>query len=47
MEGSILWCDEDINITWPISKKPILSEKDSMAPKLDDIQSPFIFGVNS
>lgn len=47
MEGSILWCDEAIDINWPISGKPILSKKDSIAPKLIDIENTFIFGVNS
>lgn len=35
-EGSVLWCDEDIGIDWPISD-PLLSEKDERAPKLRDI----------
>lgn len=47
MERSILWCDETIDIAWPISGKPILSKKDSTAPKLINIESSFIFGVNS
>lgn len=36
-EGSILWNDPDLAITWPISD-PILSQKDISAPLLEDIQ---------
>jgi len=36
-EGSIIWDDSDIGIDWPISK-PILSEKDSSASKLADLE---------
>lgn len=35
-DGSILWSDDDLTIDWPISS-PILSEKDSKALKLKDI----------
>ena len=35
-ERAILWSDPDIGIDWPI-KNPILSEKDSNAPRLRDI----------
>ncbi len=35
-EGSILWDDADIGITWPISS-PLLSDKDKAAPRLRDI----------
>lgn len=35
-ERSILWNDPDIGIDWPI-KKPILSEKDTSAPRLQDL----------
>ena len=35
-EGSILWNDEEMGITWPISN-PLLSEKDKNAPRLRDI----------
>lgn len=39
-EGSILWCDETLNIPWGIDK-PILSEKDMQSPRFADFQSPF------
>lgn len=35
-EGSVLWCDEEIGIDWPVSE-PLLSEKDLKAPLLKDI----------
>ena len=34
-EGSILWSDPDLNISWPIAN-PILSTKDASAPRLVD-----------
>lgn len=34
-EGSILWSDPDLNISWPIAS-PILSTKDANAPRLVD-----------
>lgn len=46
-EGSLLWCDVDINIEWPLESEPILSFKDSSAPTFNDFKSPFIYGVNS
>ena len=36
-EGSLLWNDPDLGIHWPI-KNPILSEKDSNAPRLIDLK---------
>ena len=46
-EGTILWNDLDIGIKWPTDCSPILSEKDTVAPLLRDLESPFIFGENS
>ena len=36
-EGSILWSDPDLDIKWPLNN-PILSDKDSNASKLIDLQ---------
>ena len=36
-EKTILWCDPDINIKWPINN-PILSPKDAAAQKLIDLK---------
>jgi dTDP-4-dehydrorhamnose 3,5-epimerase len=36
-EGSILWNDPSLNISWPIDN-PILSDKDSSAPRLADFK---------
>lgn len=46
-EGSLSWNDPNIGIQWPISMRPILSEKDAVAPQLKDFESPFTYGVNS
>lgn len=35
-ERSILWCDPDLNINWPMND-PLLSQKDKNAPKLKEI----------
>jgi len=39
-EGSILWCDSDLNIRWEI-KNPLISEKDQIAPRFRDLTSSF------
>lgn len=36
-EHSISWNDSDIGIEWPISKAPLLSEKDKLGKKIKDI----------
>ena len=36
-EGSLLWNDPDLNISWP-ENDPNLSEKDANAPKLADLK---------
>jgi dTDP-4-dehydrorhamnose 3,5-epimerase len=36
-EGSILWNDQDLNISWPI-EAPILSNKDAKASKFADLK---------
>ena len=36
-EGSLLWCDSDLAIPWPV-KNPILSDKDLNALKLVDLK---------
>jgi dTDP-4-dehydrorhamnose 3,5-epimerase len=41
-EGAILWNDPTLNIDWRITH-PILSEKDQLAPLLQDFNSPFVF----
>lgn len=45
-EGAVLWCDSDIGIDWPCLIQPILSSKDSDAPLLKNLKSPFIYGEN-
>lgn len=39
-EGSILWCDADLNIKWG-TENPLVSEKDQVAPGFRDFLSPF------
>lgn len=36
-EFSVLWSDPELGIRWPL-EQPILSEKDSKAPRLRDVQ---------
>lgn len=43
-EGAIAWNDPGISIDWPSSGgEPILSGKDAIAPRLADVESPFVF----
>lgn len=46
-ERCVLWSDPCIGIDWPTVSSPILSIKDAAALPLADIESPFLFGVNS
>lgn len=46
-EGAVLWNDLDIGIKWPTEADPILSVKDAAAPRLKELESPFVFGENS
>ena len=39
-DRSILWCDEELNINWSVDN-PIISEKDSRAPRLCDSDVDF------
>ncbi|MCF8276615.1 MAG: dTDP-4-dehydrorhamnose 3,5-epimerase [Flavobacteriales bacterium] len=39
-EGSILWNDAELGIDWGI-QNPILSEKDSLAPRFSELNSQF------
>lgn len=39
-DRSILWCDEEISVNWGV-ENPIISEKDSKAPKLCDSDVDF------
>lgn len=41
-DKGISWDDPDINIQWPV-KEPILSEKDTVYPRLKDVDTGFIF----
>uniref|UniRef100_UPI002636C852 dTDP-4-dehydrorhamnose 3,5-epimerase family protein n=1 Tax=Sulfurihydrogenibium sp. TaxID=2053621 RepID=UPI002636C852 len=42
-DRSIRWNDPEINITWPTTEEPILSEKDKNAPLLRDAEINFIY----
>jgi dTDP-4-dehydrorhamnose 3,5-epimerase len=39
-EGSILWNDPDLNISWGI-KDPVISDKDRISPRFSEMTSPF------
>ena len=39
-EGSLLWCDNDLQIDWRI-ESPIISEKDKKAPHFSNFSSQF------
>lgn len=45
LEVSLRW--DSCGIDWPLVVPPIISKKDSDAIKLEELESPFIFGVNS
>ncbi len=45
-EGAIRWDDPAIGIDWPLECSAILSSKDSQAPLLADIDSPFVWEGN-
>lgn len=46
-ECSILWNDPNLAIEWPLDRKPIVNEKDSVASAFKVLRTPFIYGVNS
>ncbi len=47
-EGAIRWDDPDIGINWPdVPAKPVVSDKDRIAPLLCDTISPFSVGGNT
>lgn len=40
-DAGILWNDPDLGIAWP-GGEPVLSEKDTLLPRLKDFDSPFV-----
>lgn len=40
-EGSIRWNDPDVDVQWPISFEPVVSEKDAKAPFFADVKDSF------
>lgn len=44
-EGAVHW--QSCGIEWPLEGAPTLSEKDAIAPALQDFESPFIYGENA
>lgn len=46
-EQSIRWDDPSVSIEWPLSKDIILNKRDSSAPLLKDLETPFTLGENS
>ena len=37
-ERSLLWCDPDLAIAWPITATPLLAAKDASAKRLADAE---------
>lgn len=46
-EGSLIWNDKFLGIKWPTDFEPILSDKDRQATSWKNLETPFIYGVNS
>lgn len=42
-EGAVIWSDPDIGIDWGLEGTPVLSEKDAVAGRLKDLDSPFTY----
>ena len=40
-EMALRWDDPDIGIDWPVSRDPVLSDKDRLAPLLAELKTPF------
>ena len=40
-EGALIWNDPDVGIDWGGVTNPVLSDKDAVAPRLADLDSPF------
>ncbi len=45
-DNSFAYNDSEIGIKWDV-QSPILSERDAKAPRLEEIQTPFVYGENS
>lgn len=42
-DRAIIWNDPEININWPLSIQPILSDKDKNAPRLQNAENNFVY----
>lgn len=43
-EGAVIWNDPDIGISWGVDEHSVtLSEKDAVAPRFADFDSPFVY----
>lgn len=38
-EGGIIWNDQTLNISWPITGEPVLSDKDKLLPTFEQIKN--------
>lgn len=42
-DGAVRWDDPDLGIDWGLTAAPILSDKDTKAPRLSELDNPFTY----
>ncbi|MEE4301854.1 MAG: dTDP-4-dehydrorhamnose 3,5-epimerase [Pseudomonadales bacterium] len=47
-DGAVLWSDPALGIEWGLGERqPVLSDKDAAAPRLAELDNPFVYGENA